>query len=64
LGEYGGFADGVPARVVYSKFHRSESRKGAKGAKAGHGIKMDFFTGGNGDNRDELKNFVSSVLFC
>jgi len=42
LGEYGGFADGVPARVVYSKFHRSESRKGAKGAKAGDGIKVNL----------------------
>ena len=33
-------------------------------AKAGHGNKMDCFTGGNGDNRDELKNFVSSVVSC
>jgi len=30
------------------------SRKGAKGAKAGEGTKVDFFTGGNEDNRDEL----------
>jgi hypothetical protein len=37
------------------------SRKDAKGAKAGDRIKVDLFTG---DNGDEFKNFVSSVLSC
>ena len=57
----GSLEEGSPRRPQPS---RSDSRKGAKGGKAGDGIKMDFFTGGNGDNRDKLKNFVFSVLSC
>ena len=37
-----------------------QSRRGRQGGRRNNG----FFTGGNRDNRDESKNFVSSVLSC
>jgi hypothetical protein len=34
------------------------------GAKDGEGTKVDFCRGGNGDNKDEFKDSVSSVVSC
>jgi hypothetical protein len=56
---------GVRFQVSIGDLSRAKhALSSVEGTAKGDGANNGFFTGGNGDNRDELENSVSSVLSC